>query len=160
MIGIMIEIALYQPDIAPNAATIIRMCACFALKVTIIEPAGFAWTDSSFRRAGMDYLDLAKLERAPSWAEFTANLRAEQRLVLLTTKAAVAHIDFKFQAGDVLLLGRESAGVPEDVHHAVHHRIKIPMATKARSLNIAIATGIVTGEALRQLTAYPPAEPI
>lgn len=150
----MIEIALFQPDIAPNAATIIRMCACFDLKVTIIEPAGFAWSDSSFRRAGMDYLNLAKLERSASWAHFKAS-RANQRIILLSTKSKTSHIDFTFQSGDVLLMGRESAGVPETVFAETTSQIKIPMAKGARSLNVALCCALVTGEALRQTRGFP-----
>lgn len=149
----MIEIALYQPDIAPNAATIARLCACFGLKLTIIEPAGFVFTDSSFRRAGMDYLKDVHLERAASWEEFQQKTKA-QRLVLLSTKASQTHISFKFERGDILLLGRESAGVPDQVHQALPNRIRIPMQPGMRSLNIAIAAGLVTGEALRQLGGF------
>ena len=145
-----IEIALYQPDIAPNAATIGRLCACFGLKLTIIEPAGFAFTDSSFRRAGMDYLENLQLERAASWQAFQAATQG-RRMVLLSTKATMAHTAFKFEIGDILLLGRESAGVPEDVHAAVPHRLRIPMRQGLRSLNIAMAASLVAGEALRQL---------
>ncbi len=154
MTEIMIEIALYQPDIAPNAATIIRMCACFDIKVTIIEPAGFAWSDSSFRRAGMDYLDLAKLERSPSWAHFKAE-KIHQRIVLLSTKAQSTHVDFTFRPNDVLLMGRESAGVPETVFAETTDQIKIPMAKGARSLNVALCCALVTGEALRQTRGFP-----
>ena len=149
----MIELALYQPDIAPNAATIARLCACFGLKLTIIEPAGFAFTDSSFRRAGMDYLKDVKLERSRSWEDFRRTT-AKQRLVLLTTKATQTHISFKFEKGDILLLGRESAGVPDNVHEVIPDRIRIPMQPGMRSLNIAIAAGLVTGEALRQLEGF------
>jgi tRNA (cytidine/uridine-2'-O-)-methyltransferase len=149
----MIEIALYQPDIAPNAATIGRLCACFGLKLTIIEPAGFAFTDSSFRRAGMDYLEKLELVRSPSWAAFLA-ANEGRRIVLLSTKAEESHVRFQFAAGDILLLGRESAGVPQAVHDALPHRIRIPMRAETRSLNVAVATGIVAGEALRQLGAF------
>jgi tRNA (cytidine/uridine-2'-O-)-methyltransferase len=149
----MIEIALYQPDIAPNAATIARLCACFGLKLTIIEPAGFTWTDSSFRRAGMDYLKHVDLNRADSWDIFwAANL--SRRLVLLSTKASQTHVSFKFMKGDILLLGRESAGVPENVHDAIHHRLRIPMQPGMRSLNVAMAASLATGEALRQLNYF------
>lgn len=126
------------------------MCACFGLRLTVIEPAGFAWTDSSFRRAGMDYLKDAEIRRSPSWDHFRMDTSG-QRLVLLSTKAAANYVDFTFQAGDVLLLGRESAGVPQDVHDAVDARIVIPMQPGARSLNVALAAAMVTGEALRQL---------
>lgn len=149
----MIEIALYQPDIAPNAATIARLCACFGLKLTIIEPAGFVFTDSAFKRAGMDYLRDVHLEHAASWDSFKQNIGAK-RLVLLTTKATETHISFKFQANDVLVLGRESAGVPDHVHSAIPHRLRIPMQPGMRSLNVAIAAGLVAGEALRQLDGY------
>lgn len=150
----MIEIALYQPDIAPNAATIGRLCACFGLKLTIIEPAGFAFTDSSFRRAGMDYLEKLDLVRSPSWAAFQT-ATAGRRIVLLSTKAEQSHVEFQFSAGDILLLGRESAGVPQGVHDALPHRIRIPMRAETRSLNVALAAGIVASEALRQLGAFP-----
>ncbi len=145
-----LEIALYQPDIAPNAATIGRLCACFGLKLTIIEPAGFAFTDSSFRRAGMDYLENLELERAASWQAFHA-ANQQRRIVLLTTKAAMPHTQFNFQPDDILMLGRESAGVPENVHAALPHRIRIPMRQGLRSLNVAVAASLVTGEAMRQL---------
>ncbi len=149
----MIEIALFQPDIAPNAATIARLCACFGLKLTIIEPAGFVFTDSSFRRAGMDYLKDVVLERASSWEDFQQKTKS-QRIVLLSTKASQTHVSFKFEKDDILLLGRESAGVPDHVHETVQNRIRIPMQPGMRSLNIAIAAGLVTGEALRQLNGY------
>lgn len=148
-----LEIALYQPDIASNAGTIGRLCACFGLKLTIIEPAGFAFTDSSFRRAGMDYLQSLELERAASWQAFhTAN--NHRRIVLLSTKAAMPHTTFKFAPDDILLLGRESAGVPPEVHATLPHRIRIPMREGLRSLNVAMAAGLVAGEALRQLGQF------
>jgi tRNA (cytidine/uridine-2'-O-)-methyltransferase len=151
----MIEIALYQPDIAPNAATIARLCACFGLKLTIIEPAGFVATDSAWRRAGMDYLDQLELIHAPSWEAFrTAN--SGRRLVLLSTKAALPHTAFRFEADDILLFGRESAGVPDAVHEAVNHRVVIPMRKGLRSLNVAMAASLVAGEALRQTGQFAP----
>jgi tRNA (cytidine/uridine-2'-O-)-methyltransferase len=149
----MLEIALYQPDIAPNAATIARLCACFGLKLTIIEPAGFVSTDSAFKRAGMDYLRDVDLQHAASWEAFRRNI-GEKRLVLLSTKASQPYVDFKFHKGDILLLGRESAGVPDDVHKAIQNRVRIPMQPGMRSLNVAIAAGLVTGEALRQLNGF------
>ena len=149
----MIEIALYQPDIAPNAATIARLCACFGLKLTIIEPAGFVWTDSAFRRAGMDYLQNVDLRRSDSWEKFRAD-NQNRRLVLLSTKATQSHIAFNFSSDDILLLGRESAGVPPEIHSAIHDRIKIPMQPGMRSINVALAAAIVTGEALRQLGGF------
>lgn len=149
-----LEIALYQPDIAPNAATIGRMCACLGLRLTIIEPAGFVFTDSGFRRAGMDYLDKLELNRASSWAAFQA-ANVGRRIVLLTTEAAQPYAGFNFKSDDILLLGRESSGVPDDVHAAAAARIRIPMQDGLRSLNVAMATAMVTGEALRQLNAFP-----
>jgi tRNA (cytidine/uridine-2'-O-)-methyltransferase len=149
----MIEIALYQPDIAPNAATIARLCACFGLKLTIIEPAGFAWTDSSFRRAGLDYLQHVDLRRSDSWEQFQ-EVNQTRRIVLLSTKAEQTHLSFEFHQNDILLLGRESAGVPQHVHDAVKSKIRIPMQAGMRSLNVAMAAGLVTGEALRQLSGF------
>ena len=150
----MIEIALFQPDIAPNAATIIRMAACLGLKVTIIEPAGFAWTDSSFRRAGMDYLDRAVVRRSPSWQAFRDETPG-RRLVLLSTKAKVPYSRFDFTGNDIILMGQESSGVPEEVHKAVDARILIPMKAGERSLNVSLACAMVTGEALRQTAGFP-----
>lgn len=149
----MIEIALYQPDIAPNAATIARLCACLGLKLTIIEPAGFAWTDSSFRRAGMDYLKNVNLHRSGSWNQFH-EANQSKRLVLLSTKAVDTHLGFIFKPDDILLFGRESAGVPDHVHDAVKCKIRIPMQNGMRSLNVAMAASLITGEALRQLGGF------
>jgi tRNA (cytidine/uridine-2'-O-)-methyltransferase len=150
----MIEIALYQPDIAANTGTLARLCACLNLKLAIIEPAGFAWDDSKLQRAGMDYLDIAAIERVASWDHFVA-ARPNQRLVLLTTKSAVPYTAFEFCADDILLLGRESAGVPGEVHARADARITIPMRKGARSLNVAMACAMVTSEALRQLGGFP-----
>jgi tRNA (cytidine/uridine-2'-O-)-methyltransferase len=155
----MIEIALYQPDIAPNAATILRMCACFGLTCRIIEPAGFVMTEAAFRRAGMDYLDKAALVRDPSWEAFR-QATAGRRSVLLTTRSTLPYTAFAFRAGDILLMGRESSGVPDHVHETVEARLTIPMRPGFRSLNVALASAIATGEALRQLRgAHPYAEP-
>ncbi len=150
----MIEIALYQPDIAPNAATIARLCACFGLKLTIIEPAGFVATDSAWRRAGMDYLDKLELVHAPSWEAFKS-ANNDRRLILLSTKAALPHSTFTYEADDILLFGRESAGVPQNVHDAATHRVVIPMRPGLRSLNVAMAASMVVGEALRQTGQFP-----
>jgi tRNA (cytidine/uridine-2'-O-)-methyltransferase len=150
----MIEIALFQPDIAPNAATIIRMAACLGLKVTIIEPAGFAWTDSSFKRAGMDYLDRAVVHRSPSWQVFRREIQG-RRLVLLSTKAALPYSQFEFSGTDIILMGQESSGVPPEVHEAVDARLLIPMKSGERSLNVSLACAMVTGEALRQTAGFP-----
>ncbi len=150
----MIEIALYQPDIAPNAATIARLCACFGLKLTIIEPAGFVATDSAWRRAGMDYLDKLELVHAPSWEAFKA-ANPLRRLILLSTKAALPHTEFRYEADDILLFGRESSGVPQNVHDTATHRVVIPMRPGLRSLNVAMAASLVAGEALRQTDQFP-----
>lgn len=150
----MIEIALYQPDIPPNAATIMRMAACFGLKVRIIEPAGFTWSDSSLKRAGMDYLGQALVVRDASWAAFREATRG-QRVILASTKAVLSYADFAFRPGDILLMGRESSGVPEDVHEAADARLLIPMRPGLRSLNVALACAMITGEALRQTRGFP-----
>ncbi len=148
------EIALYQPDIAANTGTIARLCACLGLKLSIIEPAGFTWDDSKLRRAGMDYLDRAIIQRSASFEQFQADL-GQRRLVLLTTKTANSYLDFAFQPDDILLLGRETAGVPDAVHEGIAHRITIPMQPGTRSLNVALACAMVAGEALRQTRAAP-----
>ena len=150
----MIEIALFQPDIAPNAATIIRMAVCLGLKVTIIEPAGFAWTDSSFRRAGMDYLDRATVQRSSSWEAFYSETLG-RRLVLLSTKAETPYTEFGFEPNDTILMGQESLGVPKFIHDSVAARILIPMKPGERSLNVSLACAMVTGEALRQTAGFP-----
>jgi len=155
----MIALALYQPDIPQNAGTILRLGACLRLAVHVVHPASFALSDRNLRRAGMDYLDLAILTEHDDWAAFEAWLRREnRRLVALTTKAERRYTDFAFEAGDVLLLGRESAGLPAAVHEAADARLAIPMATGTRSLNVAVAAGIVAAEALRQLDGFPTAE--
>jgi len=147
------RLALYQPDIPQNTGAILRLAACFGLPVDVIEPCGFAFDDRRMRRAGMDYLDHVEVRRHRSWEAYQAG-RKTGRLVLLTTKSAVPHTDVRFEASDSLLLGRESAGVPEDVHAAADIRIRIPMRAGLRSLNVAMAAAIVAGEAMRQL-GYP-----
>jgi len=148
------RIALYQPDIPQNTGTILRLAACFGVPVDIIEPAGFPWDDSKLRRAGMDYRELAQVTRHVSWGRFQAS-RAPGRLVLLTTRAEQSPYQFTFAPDDVLLLGRESAGVPEDVHESCEARLRIPMVAGARSLNVAIAAALTLGEALRQCGGFP-----
>lgn len=145
------EIVLYEPDIPQNAGTIMRMGACLAVPVHIIEPAGFPVSDRAFRRAGLDYLDAVRIERHVSFAAFEAWRKAQnRRLVLLTTKAKEVYPAFAFQDGDLLLCGRESAGVPDHVHAAADSALRIPMQNGQRSLNIAVALAMVLGEALRQ----------
>jgi tRNA (cytidine/uridine-2'-O-)-methyltransferase len=147
-----LRIALYQPDIAGNTGTILRLAACLGLGVDIIEPAGFPLSDQALKRAGMDYLEMAALTRHVDWHAFEDwRGREARRLVLLSTKAATAYTDFVFATDDVLLFGRESAGVPEPVHEAADARLTIPMRPGARSINVALSVAMVTGEAIRQL---------
>jgi tRNA (cytidine/uridine-2'-O-)-methyltransferase len=148
------RIALYQPDIPQNTGTILRTAACLGVAVDLIEPAGFNASDKALRRAGMDYLDRLALTRHDSFAAFLAS-RAPGRLVLATTAAEMAYTDFAFEPGDTLLLGRESAGVPADVHALADARIRVPMAPGTRSLNVAVAAAMILGEALRQNTGFP-----
>lgn len=146
------RIALYQPDIAGNTGTILRLAACLGLGVDIIEPAGFDLSDRSLKRAGMDYLEMAALTRHVDWNAFEAVRRSEGgRLVLLSTRAATRYTDFAFARSDILLFGRESAGVPGHVHETADARLLIPMVEGARSINIALSAAMVAGEALRQL---------
>jgi tRNA (cytidine/uridine-2'-O-)-methyltransferase len=147
-----LTVALYQPDIPQNAGTILRMCACLGLAAAIIEPAGFPASDKHFRRAGMDYLDHVAIARHPHWASFDDWRRANgRRLVLLTTKASLPYTAFSYLPGDILLLGRESAGVPGEVHEAADARLIIPLQPPMRSLNVAVAVAMVAGEATRQI---------
>lgn len=148
------RIALYQPDIPQNTGTILRTAACLGVAVDLIEPAGFNASDKALRRAGMDYLDRLALTRHDSFTAFLAS-RAPGRLVLATTAAETAYTDFAFAPGDTLLLGRESAGVPDEVHALADARIRVPMAPGTRSLNVAVATAMILGEALRQNTGFP-----
>lgn len=144
-------LALYQPDIPQNCGTMLRLCACLSVEATIIEPAGFLATDRNFRRAGMDYLDHVALSRHASWRAFeTWRAAAGRRLLLLTTKGERAYWDFRYEPGDILLVGRESAGVPDEVHAAADARLVIPIAAPLRSLNVAVAAAMVIGEATRQ----------
>jgi tRNA (cytidine/uridine-2'-O-)-methyltransferase len=147
-----LRIALYQPDIAGNTGTILRFAACLDVGVDIIEPAGFPLSDRALKRAGMDYLEMAALSRHADWHAFEEWRKAHaRRLVLLTTKAATAYTDFAFASGDILLFGRESAGVTEEIHQAADARLTIPMRPGARSINVALSVAMVAGEALRQL---------
>lgn len=145
----MIEIALYQPDIAQNAATSVRLAACLGLTIHIIEPAGFVWNTRDFRRAGMDYINQADIVRQPDWETFLAAM-TDRRLVLATTHAETPYTGFSFQGDDILLVGRESAGVPDHVRDAVTCQVSIPMQPGTRSLNVAVATAMIAGEAMRQ----------
>jgi tRNA (cytidine/uridine-2'-O-)-methyltransferase len=147
-----LTVALYQPDIPQNTGTILRTCACLGLAAAIIEPAGFLASDKHFGRAGMDYLAHVEIARYPHWAAFEDWRRAAgRRLVLLTTKARLAYTAFSYVPGDILLVGRESAGVPAEVHAAADARLVIPLKPPMRSLNVAVAAAMVAGEATRQL---------
>ena len=150
------RIVLYEPDIPQNTGTILRLCACLGLEAHIIEPAGFVSSDRAFRRAGMDYLEQVKLTRHPAWAAFEAWRQAEHlRLVLFTTKGASSYLDHRFQTDDVLMFGRESSGVPEAVHAAADARLRIPMRPGLRALNVAMASAMAAGEAMRQTRSTP-----
>ena len=151
------RIALYQPDIAPNAGTILRLCACLGIEAHIIEPCGFPSSDRAFHRAGMDYLDRVRLRRHAAWAAFAEWRKAERlRLVLFTTAAATSYLDHTFRTDDIMLFGRESSGVPAAVHEAAEVRLKIPMRQGLRSLNVAMAAAMAVGEALRQTDGAHP----
>lgn len=146
-----LRIALYQPDIPGNTGTILRLAACLGLGVGVIEPAGFDLSDRNLKRAGMDYLASVALTRHVSWPRFEDwRVRSGRRLVLASTRAAVRYADFSFRADDVLLFGRESAGVPDAVHDAADARILIPMVEGQRSINVAMSAAMIAGEALRQ----------
>ena len=145
------RIALFQPDIPQNTGTILRLCACLNVEAHIIEPAGFPVSDRHFRRAGMDYLDQVTIMRHDSWSKFEQWRAADGgRLVLFSTKAAEAYLDHRFASDDILLFGRESAGVPDDVVAAADARLVIPIRPDLRSLNVAMAVAMALGEALRQ----------
>jgi len=148
------RLALYQPDIPQNAGTLMRLCACLGVALDIIEPCGFLLTDKNLKRAGMDYLEKLDMIRHSSWEAFRKT-REGARLVLLTTKTSDSFLDFKFAAGDILIAGRESAGVPGDVHAACPARVTIPMAAGVRSLNVAVAAAMVLAEGLRQTGGFP-----
>jgi tRNA (cytidine/uridine-2'-O-)-methyltransferase len=144
------HLALYEPDIAPNTGTILRLCACLGVTAHIIEPAGFPVSDRAFRRAGMDYLDQVTLRRHSSWGAFEAWRCDEQlKLVLFTTCGTMSYLDHRY-GSDVLLFGRESSGVPDEVHARADARLTIPMRPGMRSLNVALASAMALGEALRQ----------
>lgn len=146
------RIALFQPDIPQNTGTILRLSACMGVAVDVIGPTGFDMSDRALRRAGLDYLEHVVITRHTDWPAFLA-ARGDSRLVLLTSHGATPYTDLKYLASDTLLLGRESAGAPVFVHEAASERVRIPMQAGMRSLNIAVATAMVLGEALRQVAA-------
>lgn len=147
------RLALFQPDIPQNAGAALRLAACLGVGVDIIEPCGFVWSPEKLKRAGLDYVDAVDLIRHTDWESFQS--KPKGRLLLLTTKAALPYQTFSFQATDTLLLGRESQGVPENVHEAADCRLLIPMAPAMRSLNVVTAGAMVLGEALRQTAGFP-----
>jgi tRNA (cytidine/uridine-2'-O-)-methyltransferase len=145
-------LALYEPDIAANTGAMLRTCACFGADAAIVEPAGFVFSDRRFRRAGMDYLDAIDIARHASFAAFEDWRRREgRRLALLTTRGEIDLWDFAFEAGDILMVGRESAGVPDAVHEAADARVKIQIRAPLRSLNVGVAAAVALAEATRQL---------
>jgi tRNA (cytidine/uridine-2'-O-)-methyltransferase len=148
-------LALFQPDIPQNAGTMLRLCACLGVEAALIEPAGFPMSDRHFRRAGMDYLDHVKISRHVSWRAFE-DWRATtgRRLLLLSTRGERLYADFAFRPGDILMVGRESAGAPDEVHAAADASLRIPVKNGLRSLNVAVAAGMVLGEALRQTDQF------
>jgi len=149
------QLALFQPDIPPNTGTIIRMAACLNIQVNIIEPCGFPFGDKSFRRAGMDYIDQSMITRHKSWEYFLESI-GSSRIILLSTKAVRVYTDITYHSDDIILLGRESAGVPDNVHNRADERVIIPMTPETRSLNVAVSASMVLGEALRQTNLFPP----
>lgn len=153
------RLALFQPDIPQNTGTLLRLGACLDLPLDIIEPCGFIFNEKAMKRAGMDYLGMATYKRHNSWEDFLAyrkeNPEEYGRIILLTTHATTAYTDFKFLPNDIILMGRESAGVPEAVHQLADSRLLIPMNQNARSINVAVSAVMVIGEALRQTNLFP-----
>jgi len=145
----MINIVLYKPDIPQNTAAIVRLSACLNLKIHIIEPCGFNLDDSRFKRVVMDYVNLTGIVRYPSFETFM-NKNSKSRIVLMTTKSKKFYHHFRFKKNDFLLFGRESSGVPDEIHKKIKDRLKVPLSGKARSLNVAMTVAIVTTEALKQ----------
>lgn len=150
----LLRLALFQPDIPQNAGALLRLSACLGIPLEIIEPCGFLWDEKRMRRAGMDYVDHARVTRHASWNAFRRQLAG--RLVLLTTTGGPRLDRFSFLPGDVIMMGRESAGVPPEVAADADVALRIPMAPGLRSLNVALAATLAVGEGLRQLNAYPP----
>jgi tRNA (cytidine/uridine-2'-O-)-methyltransferase len=143
------KLALYQPDIPQNTGTLMRLCACLGIDLDIIEPCSFSLEDKRFKRSIMDYGSLLKVNRYKNWEEFLAK-NPKNRLILLTTKSSKNYLDVKYNDSDILILGRESAGVPDSVHDRVDERVLIDMAPEARSINVAISGAIVLAEGIRQ----------
>lgn len=155
------RIALFQPDIPQNTGTLLRLGACLDVELDIIEPCGFIFSERTLKRSGMDYLDMVKYRRHASWQDFLQYRQEHSeeygRIVLLSTHATEPYYNFEFRPNDIILMGRESAGVPEDVHHFADARLLIPMNENARSINVAVSAVMVVGEALRQTNGFPEA---
>ncbi len=153
------RLALFQPDIPQNTGTLLRLGACLDLPVDIIEPCGFVFNEKAMRRAGMDYLNIVHFHRHNSWQNFLyfRQQHPEEygRIILLTTQANISYINFRFQKNDIILMGRESAGVPKAVHNIADSRLLIPMTPNTRSINVAVSAAMVIGEALRQTDLFP-----
>lgn len=149
------RLALYQPDIPQNTGTMLRLAACLGIGVDFIEPAGFVMTDKHLRRAGMDYLAHTDLVRHNSWQAYIDGPERHERLILLTTRAQLDYVDFRFADDDTLMVGRETDGVPDEVHSFVDGAVRVPMVPEMRSLNVAVAAAMVLGEALRQTNQLP-----
>ncbi len=149
------RVALYQPDIPQNTGTILRLCACLGIATDIVEPAGFDISDRALKRAALDYANSVQIARYENFAAFKAEQEARgSRLILLTTKAESAYHEFAFRPSDIIMAGRESAGVPDEVQAAADARVRIPMGREFRSLNVAVALAMVLGEALRQTSGF------
>ena len=146
-----LHLSLYQPDIPQNVGAAIRLCACLDMGLDIIEPCGFPWNDRKIRQSAMDYIDLLTIDRFSSWDNFQNTQKNKKRIILMTTKAAMPYTEFNFEAGDILLAGQESLGVPEHIHNEVDARIYVPMNPNARSLNVVNASAIILSEAQRQI---------
>jgi tRNA (cytidine/uridine-2'-O-)-methyltransferase len=159
------RLAVYQPDIPQNTGTMLRLAACLGVPVDIIEPAGFDVSDRNLRRSGMDYLDRVTITRHISWSRFEAwrqdsrTVSGRPRLVLATTKGSIPYVDFAYAADDIIMVGRESAGVPDEVHAAADARVVVPMRPGLRSLNVAVTAAMILGEALRQTGSFPGPSP-
>ena len=149
----MISIALYKPDIPQNTASILRLCACFGLKMHIIEPCGFNLNDTRFKRVIMDYINQSSIIRYGNFKELL-NKNKKSRVILLSTKAKMSLFKFNFRKHDIILLGRESKGVPENIHRELNNKLKIPISNNARSLNVTVAASISAAEALRQIKIF------
>ena len=145
-----LKIALYEPDIPQNTASIIRTCSCLGVNLEIIEPCGFLLSDKRFKRVVMDYMEKDKINYYKNSKDFF-NSKKKQRIILITTKAKKSYTDFKFKTNDTILFGRESSGVPENVHKIVNKRLKIPMVNNKRSLNLSTSVAMILSESLKQI---------